>query len=113
MTQELKDEKELDGIISSNKHVVLDFFATWCGQCRMSSFSIKKIEDAKTFDDVLFVKIDTDKFPTLATAYSVSALPMFVAFKDGKRVSMSKDTPEIWGGQTENTMTDALTLAFR
>ena len=76
---------EFDNIIDKNNKVLVDFFATWCGPCRMLMPLLDKV--SQTLDDLLIVKIDVDQFPELASAYSVSAIPHLVLFKNGAEVA--------------------------
>jgi len=74
-----------DNIIDKNNKVLVDFFATWCSPCRMLMPLLDKV--SQTLDDLLIVKIDVDQFPELASAYSVSAIPHLVLFKNGAEVA--------------------------
>ena len=76
MVVELKDKKELDQITIGNDKVLIDFHATWCGPCKMQGPELEKLADQKS--DWIIVKVDIDKFPELATRYSVQAVPTLV-----------------------------------
>ncbi len=67
------------------KPVLYDFFATWCGPCRIQSPIIDDIA-AKMGDKVDVKKVDVDKFPDLANKYQISVVPTLVIEKDGKLV---------------------------
>lgn len=74
--------------------VVVDFFATWCGPCKMLSPVMDEVESEIT--DVKFLKIDVDKEEELARRFSVMSIPTIIVFKDGKIMSqhvgfMTKD----------------------
>ena len=74
--------------------VVVDFFATWCGPCKMLSPVMDEVESEIT--DVKFLKIDVDKEVELAIRFSVMSIPTIIVFKDGKIMSqhvgfMTKD----------------------
>ena len=72
-------------ILSTNKIVVVDFFADWCGPCQMFS---KIIEDfAKENQDVFCVKINVDEFADISQKYNISSLPTILVFKDNALVS--------------------------
>ena len=64
--------------------VVVDFFATWCGPCKMLSPIIEEL--GESLDDITFIKIDVDKHEDLARRFGVMSIPTLVFFKDGKEV---------------------------
>lgn len=70
-------------LIASPTPTVIDFFATWCGPCRMVT---PILEDLKSDlgEDVRVYKIDVDQNPGLAMQYKVQSVPTLMIFKDGK-----------------------------
>jgi thioredoxin len=72
-------------ISSSNVPVLVDFYATWCGPCQMMSSIIEQV-NARMKQQVQVVKIDTDKYPQLASEHQIHALPTLVVFKNGQPV---------------------------
>ncbi len=72
-----------DLLDSSDVPVLVDFYATWCGPCQMMSPILEQV-GANLRDRLQVVKIDTDKYPNLATKYQIDALPTLVLFKNGK-----------------------------
>jgi len=66
-----------------DKPVLVDFYATWCGPCQMMSPILEQV-GAQLRDRLQVVKIDTDKYPRLATHYQIEALPTLVLFKNGQ-----------------------------
>ena len=74
-------------VLSSDKPVLVDFWASWCGPCRMLAPVVAQIADAR--DDVKIGKINVDEQPELAARYSVSSIPTVLVFKDGKVAASS------------------------
>ncbi|CAK7346765.1 unnamed protein product [Dovyalis caffra] len=67
----------------SDKPVLVDFYATWCGPCQFMAPILNEVSDVLK-DTVQVVKIDTEKYPSIADKYKIEALPTFIIFKDGK-----------------------------
>lgn len=70
-------------IINSEKPVLVDFFATWCGPCQMLSPILKKVKDFLG-EDVSIIKIDVDKNQALAAQYQVRGVPTMILFQKGQ-----------------------------
>ncbi|MBW4650402.1 MAG: thioredoxin [Kastovskya adunca ATA6-11-RM4] len=74
-----------DLLTGSTVPVLVDFYATWCGPCQMMSPILEQV-NAQMKDRLQVVKIDTDKYPDLASQYEIHALPTLVLFKDQRPV---------------------------
>lgn len=70
---------------ASSTPVLVDFYATWCGPCQMMSPILEQV-GASLRDRIQVVKIDTDRYPTIASQYQIQALPTLVLFKNGQPV---------------------------
>ena len=65
--------------------VFIDYYATWCAPCRVTSPIIDELSNEIT--NIKFLKVDVDKNPELAQQYSIFSIPTFMIFKDGKPVA--------------------------
>lgn len=84
MVQELSEDN-LSEIIATNTTVVVQYSATWCGNCRIMKPKVKKL--ASELENITFVIADAEKFPESRKLATVDNLPTFAAFKDGKFVN--------------------------
>ncbi len=78
-------KENFDEIINGDKPVLVDFWATWCGPCKMLAPTIEELaEELK--DEVVVAKLDVDKAQEIAVKYQVMSIPTLILFKDGKEV---------------------------
>merc|ERR1711976_314847 len=69
---------------AGDKLVVVDFFATWCGPCKVIGPKIDEM--AKAMKNVLFLKVDVDEAEDVATEYNITAMPTFLFMKKGNKL---------------------------
>lgn len=81
----LVNKENFNAIQTSEKTVLLDFYADWCGPCRMVSPIVDEI--AEQNPQYLVGKINVDEQPDLAAAFGVASIPTLVVMKDGKIVN--------------------------
>ncbi len=79
---------EFDALMSEGKTVLLDFFATWCGPCKMLTPVLEEVE--VDYPDVEFVKVDVDEEPDLARRYGISVIPTLFVIKNGETTATTK-----------------------
>ena len=72
-------------IVNSEKPVLVDFFATWCGPCQMLLPVLNQVKESLQ-DRITIIKIDVDKNQTLAQKYQVRGVPTMMLFQDGKQL---------------------------
>ena len=75
------NKNNFEEIRKSEKNVLIDFYASWCGPCRMLSPIIDEIAEER--DDIIVGKIDVDNEPELAEKFGVFSIPTLVILKDG------------------------------
>ena len=82
------NKEKFDELLKGEKPVVCDFFATWCGPCKMLAPVMEEV--GKEFEDkAVFVKVDVDDNMELSARYGIMSIPLVAIFKNGELVAKS------------------------
>lgn len=77
----IKEEEFEEKVLKNSKKVLVDFYADWCGPCRMLSPIIEEI--AKENDEYEFVKVNVDDCPDVSRKYGIMSIPTLIVFENG------------------------------
>ena len=86
MTQQITSADWQAKVLDASEPVLVDFFATWCGPCKMMAPVLDEIAAEKA-GQISVYKIDVDENPDIAQKYGVMSIPTFIAFKGGQEVA--------------------------
>lgn len=100
-TIHLNSENFKEIVLNSDKPVLVDFFATWCGPCKMMAPIVDAIADEMA-DKAVVCKIDVDEAQDIAMQYRVASIPTFILFKNGNAVET------IVGGRPKDALIDLI-----
>ncbi|MDY6896429.1 MAG: thioredoxin [Thermotogota bacterium] len=99
--KEVNDNNFKNEVLEAQGKVLVDFWAPWCGPCRMQAPILDKIADSGDINAKI-VKLNTDESPKTAGDYSVQSIPTLIIFNDGKEVD------RFIGTQTEKVLKEKL-----
>ena len=88
-------------LIQSEKPVLIDFFATWCGPCKVQSSVLTTVKE-NVGETARIVKIDVDQYPAIAAEYGVRGVPTLTVFKNGELLWKESGVHDV------NTLTELL-----
>lgn len=88
-------------VIKSDTPVFVDFYADWCGPCKMTSPIIDELSEDDKYKDIKFIKVNVDENQELAGKYSVFSIPTFISFSGGDIVSQFSGARDKAGFESE------------
>ncbi|RCI12321.1 hypothetical protein L249_0061 [Ophiocordyceps polyrhachis-furcata BCC 54312] len=80
---EVKTAEEFKDLLKKHPKVAVDFYAEWCGPCKIISPVFKQLSEQHS--DITFLSVDVDKLEAVAQEYGIRAMPTFIMFKDGEK----------------------------
>ena len=84
MVYVINSAKEVDGLVESGKKVLVDFYADWCGPCKMQAPIVDAIAEENS--DVVVAKLNVDDVDDVAERFNIVSIPTLLIFKGGKLV---------------------------
>jgi len=78
----IENKAEYEQLLKDNKSVFVDFYADWCGPCKMVGPIVEEL--SADYPDVTFVKVNVDNTPDIAEMYGIMSIPTMIAFKNGE-----------------------------
>jgi thioredoxin 1 len=88
MAQHFNDENFAEDVLRADKPVLVDFYAEWCGPCKMMAPTIDELSEEMK-DSWIICKVNVDESPNTAGTYGIQSIPTLVVFKNGQEVNRS------------------------
>jgi len=85
MVVEINNENFEQEVLKSNKTVLIDFYAEWCGPCQMLSPIVEQV--AQENDNIKVVKVNVDENQSIAVEFGIKAIPTLIVIKEGKEAN--------------------------
>ncbi|MGY9060436.1 MAG: thioredoxin [Candidatus Puniceispirillales bacterium] len=103
-TSKTNDQDFKSDVLESDKFVLVDFWAEWCGPCKAIAPSLEEISEEMK-DKLKVVKVNVDENPTVSQNYSIRSIPALMIFKNGVKVSekmgaIPKSALQAWVNET-------------
>ena len=103
-TSKTNDQDFNSDVLESDKFVLVDFWAEWCGPCKAIAPSLEEISEEMK-DKLKVVKVNVDENPTVSQNYSIRSIPALMIFKNGVKVSekmgaLPKSDLQAWVNET-------------
>jgi len=83
----IETDSQFESLIESGQRILVDFYADWCGPCKMVA---PRVDALAAESEYPVVKLDVDEFSDIAARYSVSGIPTFIVFEDGEQAERLK-----------------------
>ena len=103
-TSKTNDQDFKLDVLESDKYVLVDFWAEWCGPCKAIAPSLEEISEEMK-DKLKVVKVNVDENPTVSQSYGIRSIPALMIFKNGEKVSekmgaLPKSALQAWVNET-------------
>ena len=103
-TSKTNDQDFKSDVLESDKFVLVDFWAEWCGPCKAIAPSLEEISEEMK-DKLKVVKVNIDENPTVSQSYSIRSIPALMIFKNGVKLSekmgaLPKSALQAWVNET-------------
>ncbi|HBG39719.1 MAG TPA: thioredoxin [Clostridiaceae bacterium] len=82
MVEHVNDSNFQNEVLNSNEPVLVDFWATWCGPCKMMAPAVEEV--SQNMDELKVVKMDVDENPVTANMYGIQSIPTLILFRGGE-----------------------------